>query len=71
MVRTRCAPCLAALLLLSPALAAKSYSNEFAVFVPAGRDVADQLAAKHGFRYLEHLEQAFASWGQCCLQSAD
>ena len=29
---------------------AHSFSNEFAVFVPAGPAVADQLAAKHGFR---------------------
>jgi len=29
--------------------AQKSFQNQFAVFVPAGRQVADQLAAKHGF----------------------
>ena len=44
----------AALVLCRSALAAasnaKSFSNEFAVFVPAGPAVADQLAAKHGFR---------------------
>ena len=46
----------AALVLCRSALAdadnakAHSFSNEFAVFVPAGPAVADQLAAKHGFR---------------------
>jgi len=46
----------AALVLCRSALAAAdnakahSFSNEFAVFVPAGPAVADQLAAKHGFR---------------------
>jgi hypothetical protein len=41
---------LALLLALPLALGEHSYSNEFAVFVPAGAAVADQLAAKHGFR---------------------
>ena len=50
MVRTRGAPWLAALLLASPGLA--SFSNEFAVFVPAGAAVAEALAEKHGFKYV-------------------
>jgi len=30
-------------------VASSSYQNEFAVYVPAGPEVADRLAAKHGF----------------------
>ena len=41
---------LAAILALAAPATARSYSNEFAVLVPAGAAVADALAAKHGFR---------------------
>ena len=47
---TRLAALAATLALAAPAAAARSYSNEFAVLVPAGAAVADALAAKHGFR---------------------
>lgn len=36
-------------LLIQSLSATSQYLNEFAVFVPAGRQTADQLAAKHGF----------------------
>ena len=35
---------------LANCVQARSYSNEFAVFVPAGPHTADRLAAKYGFR---------------------
>ena len=69
MVRTRGAPWLAALLLASPGLA--SFSNEFAVFVPAGAAVAEALAEKHGFKYVLMLTRLAAVVGHIAVGRFD
>lgn len=54
---------------LEPVLAQKVYTNTWAVHIPGGQAVADQVASKHGFRNYGHVSCVFRSWNLCCCDT--
>lgn len=55
---------------LEPVVGQKVYTNMWAVHVPGGQAVADQVASKHGFINYGHVSCLFWSWNLCCQSVA-
>lgn len=51
---------------LGPAVGQKLYTNTWAVHVPGGPEVADQVAAKHGFINNGHVSATLSLYFKFC-----
>lgn len=56
---------------LEPVLGQKVYTNTWAVHIPGGQAVADQIASKHGFINFGHVSYTLCFWTYAVLQCRD